>query len=183
MSDLGTSLLTLARNSIALELGLPTRGEASDQPALHQPGATFVTLTRDDQLRGCIGSLQAHRPLIDDVRTNASNAAFCDPRFPPMTPEEFATVRVEVSLLTPPAALSFRDEADALSQLRPHIDGVIFAAKGRRSTFLPQVWEQLPTPQLFMAQLKKKAGVPVDYWGPDVTLERYEVKKWKEASP
>ena len=88
-----------------------------------------------------------------------------------------------MSLLTPAEPMSFRDEADALAQLRPEIDGVIFSASGRRSTFLPQVWEQLPDPAVFMAHLKQKAGLPAAYWGPDVRLERYAVKKWKEEQP
>jgi AMMECR1 domain-containing protein len=91
--------------------------------------------------------------------------------------------RVEVSLLTPPQAMSFASEADALGQLRPNIDGVIFTAGARRSTFLPQVWEQLPEPADFLARLKEKAGLSAAYWSSDVRLQRYSVKKWKEAAP
>ena len=90
---------------------------------------------------------------------------------------------VACTLLTPPETLVFRDEADALARLRPNIDGVIFSAGNRRSTFLPQVWEQLPEPAGFMARLKQKAGLPASYWGPDVRLECYTVRKWKEAAP
>ena len=179
MADLGTTLLTLARNAIAAHFGLP--GPATgDLPELHENGATFVTLTQRGQLRGCIGSLQAWRPLLQDVQDNARNAAFRDPRFAPLAERELPLTRVEVSLLTPAEPMSFRDEADALAQLRPEIDGVIFSASGRRSTFLPQVWEQLPDPAVFMAHLKQKAGLPAAYWGQDVRLERYTVKKWKE---
>ncbi len=92
-------------------------------------------------------------------------------------------MRVDVSLMTPAEPLTFTDEADALAQLRPGIDGVIFSVGNRRSTFLPQVWEQLPTPALFMAHLKQKAGLPADYWNAGVQLERYTVKKWQEAQP
>jgi AmmeMemoRadiSam system protein A len=100
------------------------------------------------------------------VRANAIAAAFRDPRFAPLTAEELPRTRVEVSLLTAPVPMSFADEADALRQLRPDIDGVIFSAGNHRSTFLPQVWEQLPDPRQFMAHLKQKAGLPADYWGP-----------------
>ena len=182
MADLGTTLLNLARNAIAAHFGLP--GAATvDLPELHENGATFVTLTQRGELRGCIGSLQAWRPLLQDVQDNARNAAFRDPRFSPLRKEELPITRVEVSLLTPAEPMSFHDEADALAQLRPEIDGVIFSASGRRSTFLPQVWEQLPDPAVFMAHLKQKAGLPAGYWGPDVRLERYAVKKWKEEQP
>lgn len=181
MRDLGTTLLTLARNAIAAKFGL-SPAEAGDKPELHRPGATFVTLTRDGQLRGCIGSLEARRPLRMDVQENACAAAFRDPRFAPLDPAEFATTRVEVSLLTAPQPMSFTGEADALAQLRPGIDGVILSAGRHRATFLPQVWEQLPTPAVFMAHLKQKAGLPPDYWGADIRVERYQVQKWKEKS-
>ncbi|NJD35243.1 MAG: AmmeMemoRadiSam system protein B [Betaproteobacteria bacterium] len=179
-ADPGPALLVRARNAIAAQLKHPTRAEPA-HPALDQPGACFVTLTQDGQLRGCIGSLEAHRPLDQDVRANAVAAAFRDPRFPPLTAAELPRTRVEVSLLTAPQAMSFKDEADALRQLRPNVDGVIFAAAGRRSTFLPQVWEQLPEPRDFMAHLKQKAGLPADWWSSEVQLQRYEVQKWKEA--
>jgi AmmeMemoRadiSam system protein B/AmmeMemoRadiSam system protein A len=178
--DLGAALLVRARNAIAAELKQATRTEPA-HPVLDQPGATFVTLTQNGQLRGCIGSLEAHRPLDRDVRANAVAAAFRDPRFPPLTLAELPRTRVEVSLLTAPQTMSFKDEADALRQLRPNVDGVIFIAGQRRSTFLPQVWEQLPQPRQFMAHLKQKAGLPADYWSSEVQLQRYEVQKWKEA--
>ena len=183
MIDLGTTLLTLARNAIAARLGQPTAPVAVDLPELREMGATFVTLTRNGQLRGCIGSLEASRPLLADVQENARNAAFRDPRFDPLSVEELLLTRVEVSLLTPPEAMSFTSEADALARLRPQVDGVIFSAGRHRATFLPQVWEQLPEPADFIARLKQKAGLPAGYWGPDVRLERYTVEKWKEALP
>lgn len=182
MPDLGTTLLTLARNAIATHFGLP-QSPTVDTPELQKPGATFVTLTQHGNLRGCIGSLEAWRPLAKDVQENALAAAFRDPRFGPLTADELPFTRVEVSLLTAAEAISFTSEADALAQLRPNVDGVIFTAGHRRSTFLPQVWEQLPDPAAFMAHLKQKAGLPASYWGPDVGLERYTVKKWKEAAP
>jgi hypothetical protein len=177
---LGPTLLVLARNAIAARLGQETRAEA-DHPALARSGATFVTLTQNGDLRGCIGSLEAHRSLDHDVRANAVAAAFSDPRFPPLTAAELPHTRVEVSLLSAPQPMHFTSEADALRQLRPHVDGVILTAGRHRGTFLPQVWEQLPEPRLFMAHLKQKAGLPADWWSSDVELQRYEVQKWKEA--
>lgn len=181
VADLGPALLVRARNAIAGQLKQPTQPEAT-HPAMALPGATFVTLTQDGALRGCIGSLEAHRPLDQDVRANAVAAAFRDPRFPPLTLAELPRTRVEVSLLTAPVAMTFGGEADALRQLRPDVDGIILIAGQRRSTFLPQVWEQLPEPRQFMAHLKQKAGLPADWWSAEVQLRRYEVQKWKEAT-
>jgi AmmeMemoRadiSam system protein B/AmmeMemoRadiSam system protein A len=175
----GNALLKLARNAIAQGLSLPTQPEPNTD-GLNEPGATFVTLTRRGQLRGCIGSLEARQPLLEDVRQNALAAAFRDSRFPPVTAEEFDQLRVAVSLLSPQQPIQFSDEADALSQLRPHIDGVVFEYGTYRSTFLPQVWEQLPQPWQFMAHLKRKAGLPQDFWSPEIRLYRYTVEKWKE---
>ena len=179
--NLGAALLLRARNAIAAHLGQPVQAEQS-HPALALPGATFVTLTQNGGLRGCIGSLEAHRPLDQDVRANAVAAAFRDPRFAPLTLAELPRTRVEVSLLSTPQPMTFSSEADALGQLRPNVDGVILIAGPRRSTFLPQVWEQLPDPRLFMAHLKQKAGLPADWWSAEVQLQRYEVQKWKEAT-
>lgn len=176
---LGLILLIRARNAIAGDLGVAPRPEP-DHPSLHEPGATFVTLTQDGQLRGCIGSLEAHRPLADDVRANARFAAFHDPRFAPLTVAELARTRVEVSLLTPAVPMIFSDEADAIRQMQPSVDGMIFECYGRRGTFLPQVWESLPEPRDFFTHLKQKAGFSPDFWSPDVKLYRYEVQKWKE---
>lgn len=181
MDELGKTLLVLARNAIAARFGEAPR-PTTDLPALHQPGASFVTLTLHGQLRGCIGSLEAWRPLGRDVEENACSAAFRDPRFTPLSAGELPLVGVEVSLLTAPQAMSFANEADALAQLRPGADGVILSAGGHRATFLPQVWEQLPEPVAFMRHLKEKAGLPARYWGSDVRLERYQVRKWKEET-
>ena len=180
-TQLGQVLLAQARKAIADALGLPAPA-APDHPQLAERGATFVTLTLDGELRGCIGSLNAHRPLGQDVRDNAVAAALRDPRFPPLTAAEFAEVRVEVSLLTEPDFIEFRDEADALAQLEPGRDGVIFFNGCQRATFLPQVWEQLPERRLFMAALKQKAGLPPDFWGPNVMIARYHVRKWHEGA-
>ncbi|HWS12160.1 MAG TPA: AmmeMemoRadiSam system protein A [Rhodocyclaceae bacterium] len=176
----GSALLQIARNAIARQLGLPC-GQDPQIDELERPGATFVTLTRHGELRGCIGTLEAHRPLGEDVRENAVAAAFRDPRFAPLRAEEFDAVRVEVSLLTEPEFMQFAGEDDALAQLRPGQDGVILFYNCQRATFLPQVWESLPQPRQFMAQLKRKAGLPADFWHPNVMLARYQVTKWKEA--
>jgi len=178
--QLGAVLLKLARDAIGRQFGLPS-SPPERLPELHEPGAVFVTLKCDGALRGCIGSLEAYRPLLEDVCEHAVDAAFRDPRFPPLSRAEFDRLDIEVSLLSPPQPLAFASEAEALDKLRPGLDGVIFSAMGRRSTFLPQVWEDLPEPEVFLAHLKRKAGLPADYWSADVRLEVYQVRKWKEA--
>ncbi|MBU1225125.1 MAG: AmmeMemoRadiSam system protein B [Gammaproteobacteria bacterium] len=178
----GPTLLKLARAEIAQRLGraLPPTANA---PWLSEHGACFVTLTRHGELRGCIGTLEAHRPLGLDVRENAVAAAFRDPRFMPLSYAEFDAIWVEVSVLSPAQALAVDDEAAALAALRPNVDGVVFEYGQYRSTFLPQVWEQLPDPAGFLAHLKRKAGLPMDFWAEGVRLSRYTVSKWKEGSP
>ncbi|MDZ4201240.1 MAG: AmmeMemoRadiSam system protein A [Gallionella sp.] len=181
----GDVLTGIARAAIAAALGCPDK-PLPQEDWLNEPGATFVTLTQNGRLRGCIGSLQAHRALAEDVRHNARAAAFNDPRFAPLQAGELDNIICEVSLLSPPQTMTFRDEADALAQLRPGVDGLILEysapSDGRchRSTFLPQVWEQLPDPHLFMAQLKRKAGLPDDFWDDGMRLSRYTVSKWRE---
>ena len=177
----GTLLLRLARHAIAARLNLRTTPITTDSAWLHQPAATFVTLTHQGALRGCIGSLQPYRPLREDLQANAIAAAFHDPRFPPLTAEEFNTIRVEVSLLSPMQRLAVESEADALAALRPMIDGVVLEYGQHKATFLPQVWEQLPDPAIFLAQLKRKAGLPADFWHPALELSTYRVSKWREA--
>lgn len=177
---LGEALLTLARDAINARFDGESRAVAK-LSELAEPGASFVTLTQEGELRGCIGSLEAHRPLRLDVQENAVAAAFRDPRFPPLRREELARTRVEVSLLTAPEPLVAASEAEALAELRPGEDGVIFQVGPRRATFLPQVWESLPNGPAFLARLREKAGLPADFWSPEVRLFRYCVKKWKEG--
>jgi len=183
-SDLGTTLLTLARNAIAEKLDVPhlPEPEPASHAALPERGAVFVTLTQNGDLRGCIGSLEAWRPLYEDVKANAVAAAFRDPRFRPLSADEFVKTRVEVSRLTPAQAMSFVSEDDAIQQLRPLVDGVILEYGKHRGTFLPQVWESLPQPREFMAQLKRKAGLPPNFWNDELKLSRYQVEKWKEPA-
>ncbi|MDR2379200.1 MAG: AmmeMemoRadiSam system protein A [Bifidobacteriaceae bacterium] len=146
------------------------------------PGAAFVTLTQGGDLRGCIGSLEAHRPLGLDVQSNAIDAAFGDPRFPPLAARELERTAIEVSVLSPPVPLEFADRDDLARRLRPGVDGLILQAAGRRGTFLPQVWEQLPTPELFLSHLVRKAGLPSRYWSDEVRIWRYTVTAFEEAA-
>jgi hypothetical protein len=178
---LGQALLVRARNAIGARFGVPAAA-APAHAALAAPGAVFVTLTEEGRLRGCIGSLEAWRTLEADVEANAKAAAFSDPRFPPVGREELPRLRVEVSLLAPAEPLPVADEAEAVARLRPGVDGVILECGGRRGTFLPQVWESLPEPHRFLAHLKEKAGLPADFWSPEIRLHRYEVRKWREAA-
>ncbi len=179
-TELGEALLALARGAIGARMGVAAEAVAA-HAALAAHGATFVTLRLDGDLRGCIGTLEAHRPLGVDVRANAVAAAFRDPRFPPLPVREFAAVEIEVSVLGPGEPLSAATERDALARLRPGVDGVILARGSRRATFLPQVWEQLPDPREFLAALKHKAGLPADFWDAQVTLARYTVVKYAEC--
>lgn len=180
----GKILLQIARTAISRALRVPSVSATyvdENMPWLSQPGATFVTLTQWGELRGCIGSLQACDPLIEDVSNNAVSAALHDPRFMPLAADELETVSVEVSLLSELQSLDFSSEADALAQLRPDIDGVVFEYGSYRSTFLPQVWESLPQPQQFLAKLKSKARLSENFWAEDVKLFRYTVSKWCES--
>ncbi len=175
----GQVLLPIARASISGVLG--QKHKATENAAwLQQPAACFVTLTKNGELRGCIGSVEACRSLLDDVKNNAKAAAFNDTRFSPLTTEELGCIEIEVSLLSPVSALKFSDEGEALAQLQPGIDGVVFEYGQYRSTFLPQVWQQLPSINDFMAHLKHKAGLDADFWADEIKLYRYAVNKWKE---
>ncbi len=169
-------LLDLAEKAIrhAMESGRALQIRADEfEPALREPGACFVTLKREGKLRGCIGSLEAHRSLVEDVAHNADAAAFSDPRFEPLREEELAGLELDISLLTPAEEMRFNSEQELLSQLRPGIDGLILEEGYRRGTFLPSVWEQLPQPQQFLQHLKLKAGLPPDHWSDNVRISRY----------
>ena len=178
--ELGRSLLTLARDAIARQFGVAETG-APVHPALDRPGATFVTLMQQCELRGCVGSLEPRRALSADVRANALAAAFRDPRFAPLAAKEFDLTSVEVSLLSAQEALAFADEGDLVAQLRRGVDGIVLQHGHHRATFLPQVWETLPAPRDFVAALKRKAGLREDFWAADVKVARYTVLKWKES--
>lgn len=176
------TLLPIARAAIAAQLG---RAHPADESAawLREHGASFITLNLNHKLRGCIGSLRAHRPLLDDIKANALAAAFKDPRFKPLGVGEYDSVVVEISLLSPLSTLSFSDEGSALAQLQPHVHGVIFEYGHHRSTYLPQVWESFADPAMFLATLKQKAGLPPNFWDPAVQIHTYTVAKFSESPP
>ena len=143
--------------------------------ALQTPRATFVTLQLEGQLRGCIGTLEARRPLVVDVAENAFAAAFRDPRFLALSAAELTTLECHISVLGTPVAMAFDSETDLIAQLRAGIDGLVLEeVGGYRGTFLPSVWEQLPAPRDFFSQLKRKAGLRQDYWSETLRVLRYE---------
>jgi AmmeMemoRadiSam system protein B/AmmeMemoRadiSam system protein A len=180
----GRKLLRIARTSIADALGAGSAGSPeANETWLAESRATFVTLTQGEELRGCVGALEAQRPLSADVAANARAAAFEDSRFEPLTLEEFARTEIEVSLLSTPKTVPFDDQADLLRKLRPGVDGVILeeVEDGSRATFLPQVWEGLPDPQQFIAHLKQKAGIAQNTDIRRCRVKRYTALKWREA--
>ena len=175
-------LVPFARAAIADGLGLqdPSAPSLTDAPKLFpEPGASFVTLTIGGMLRGCIGSLVAHRSLGDDVVSNARSAAFRDPRFFAVTREEFPHLEIEVSVLSAPEPLKYENRADLLAKLRPGVDGLVLSYGGRHGTFLPQVWRQLPDPDDFLKQLVHKAHLPEDFWSDQIEIERYTVTEYR----
>lgn len=178
VEEVGPLLVELARAAIAARLDHTRSVDAhagTDMPArLSRPGACFVTLKLDGALRGCIGSPQAWRPLAEDLCDNATKAAFADPRFPPLTAQEWPRVTLSVSVLTPPQPMVFRDQNDLLAQLRPGTDGLIIEDQGRRALFLPSVWEQLPDKAQFLAHLKHKAGMAANHWSPSFRAQRFQ---------
>jgi len=177
--DRGRVLLAHARH--AIESLFRTPGAAlPDAPFLDDPGATFVTLRLDGELRGCIGTLEAEHPLRHDVVRNARNAALRDPRFEPLSEDELAGLSIEVSLLSTPEPLSFTDEDDLMRQVEPRRHGLVLEYGRHRSTFLPQVWEQLPDARDFLRHLKAKAGLPPDFWSEGIRVSCYAVEKWGE---
>jgi AmmeMemoRadiSam system protein A len=146
---------------------------------LGDTAATFVTLRDAGELRGCIGTVDAHRALGDDVAWNAHAAAYRDPRFQPVSRAERERLDVEVSVLTPRVPLPVASEAELLLALRPGVDGLVLEYEGRSATFLPQVWESLPDPIDFLAELKRKAGLPARFWHPRLVASRYGVEKYR----
>lgn len=178
-AERGPTLLAIARGAIAAQLREP--GPPFETASwLREPGATFVTLQLNGELRGCVGSLAAHKPLREDVESNARAAAFHDPRFAPLSRSEYPGIEIEVSLLSPTEKLAFESQEQLLRLLRPGLDGVVLEYGWQRSTFLPQVWEQLPDPKTFLAHLKQKAGLPADFWSDEIQISLYTVEKWRE---
>ncbi|WP_313716200.1 AmmeMemoRadiSam system protein A [Arsenicicoccus bolidensis] len=189
-ADAGPVLLAVARGAIHGRLGIAARQSDADFPDpldgptrerwLLDDGASFVTLHLDRRLRGCIGTLTAYRPLLDDVRANAVAAASTDPRFPPVGPDEAPHLAIEVSVLSVPEPIQVTSERDAVLALRPRVDGVVLEAAGRRATYLPQVWDQLTDPLDFLRSLRAKAGLSRDHWDDGVRLSRYSVTSFEE---
>jgi len=187
-----STLLTLEERQYLLKLARATIERTARQqpptspspptPRMQQPGAAFVTLhTRAGNLRGCIGSLIAHRPLIEDIIHNAQAAAFEDPRFSPVTAPELDNLVIEISVLTRPEPLDFDGPDDLLQKLRPHVHGVLIQQGWSRATFLPQVWAQIPAPKNFLTQLCYKAGLSANAWRkPDLKVSTYQVEEFQE---
>ena len=172
----GERLKQLAHQSIeyGINHGKPLETHASDYPeALNRWGACFVTLEINQQLRGCIGTLEPWRPLIDDITHNAYAAAFKDPRFPSLNQAEFEQIELSLSILGAPEPMHSQSEAELIQQLVVGRDGLILELDSRRATFLPSVWEQLPEPQEFLFHLKQKAGLSGDFWSPKLRFFRY----------
>lgn len=169
------ALLGVAREAVIAGLsGVHLQPELDAFPEqLTAPGASFVTLNKSGQLRGCIGSLEAHQPLVIDVAHNAFAAAFRDPRFQSLQESELELLEFHLSILSAPEPMPVESEADLLSRVRPHIDGLILEEGYRRGTFLPAVWESLPDPEDFVMHLKRKAGLPADYWSDTIRISRY----------
>jgi len=169
--------LRIARKSILHGLSNGTAlvvKPADYSDSLQQNLACFVTLHKHGQLRGCIGALEAYQPLINDVTEHAFAAAFKDPRFPPLSKDEFEQLKIEISVLGSPEAMQFIDQDDLLDQIQPGVDGLILEHGFNRGTFLPSVWEQLPDKKDFLNQLKMKAGLPISWWDDKVKISRYQ---------
>ncbi|KZY87995.1 AMMECR1 domain-containing protein [Oleiphilus sp. HI0081] len=174
-------LIAIAQATIrhGLDHGRPLSVQIGDYDAeLEKEFASFVTLKISGELRGCIGSLQAYRPLVLDIAENAYRAAFNDSRFSPMSQSEYEKLQYHISVLSTPEPMQVNSEQDLLSQLRVGIDGLILTLGNRRATFLPSVWEQLPDKSDFLNHLKAKAGLTLDYWNESIELERYTVESF-----
>ncbi|HTX79861.1 MAG TPA: AmmeMemoRadiSam system protein A [Longilinea sp.] len=177
-------LLKLARQSIELAVShrpLPVLILDDYSLTLRQPGAAFVTLTEEGELRGCIGALEPYQPLIEDVREHAVAAALEDYRFPPVHPDEVKLLEIEVSRLTLAQPLDYQTGQDLVKKLHPSVDGVILRDGMRRATFLPQVWEKVPDPADFLSQLCLKMGAPHDLWQrKKLQVFTYQVEEFHE---
>lgn len=179
LSEKKETLLACARASIVQGL----KGEWQQTPdnlVSGELGASFVTLSLQGNLRGCIGSLEAQRPLTVDIWQNAFNAAFRDPRFPPLGPEELEAIQIEISILSPALLLDVEDEQDLLNKIRPGVDGLILEEGTHRATFLPLVWNTLPKAQDFLLHLKRKAGLADDYWSSSIKFATYQTISFAE---
>jgi len=177
------TLLRLAREAIrhGLEEGHRLPVDPSQYgDALSQQGASFVTLTKNGNLRGCIGTLQGYQPLVADVAQHAHAAAFSDPRFQPLGEDELDKIEIAVSILGEPEEITISDEQDLCRQLVPGVDGVILEYGSLRGTFLPSVWESLPECPEFVRHLKQKAGLSPDFWADGIRVYRYRTESFSE---
>jgi AmmeMemoRadiSam system protein A len=175
----GLTLLALARAAVDESLEGP-RVEVPAEPWLDEHGACFVTLRKDGELRGCIGSIEAHRPLAQDVMQNARSAAHKDPRFPPLQRNELSAVRFEVCLLAPLERLEVQSQQEAIERLRPGVDGVVLQWGPHKGVFIPKMWKQLPNPVEFLAFLRHKAGMPSRDWLSGTRMWRFTAEDWSE---
>lgn len=179
-------ILYIAKQSIQdalnYEENIDIKNLTCKYPFLKENGASFVTLTQNGKLRGCIGSLAAQRPLIEDITSNAYAAAFRDPRFAKLKKEELPLTDVEVSILSQPLHVSYDDVEDLKNKITPYEDGVILELGSHRATFLPQVWEELPEFESFFGHLLQKAGLPMDSFKNHPTIYTYKVQKFKEKN-
>ncbi|MEJ2219958.1 MAG: AmmeMemoRadiSam system protein A [Desulfobacterales bacterium] len=184
----GQLLVKLARHTLSQQLSkqipqkeIDSLNASLTDPCFNSSCGTFVTLTIDGKLRGCIGNLTSNASVVSGVRQNAINAAFHDPRFSSLSLPELDRVSIEVSILSEPRPLDYREPADLLNKIRPHIDGVILRKGSASATFLPQVWEQIRKPQNFLAQLCLKAGLAADAWQQSkLEVSTYQVQHFKE---
>jgi AmmeMemoRadiSam system protein A len=182
----GRALVKMARETIENSLGIGTKNDDPEDallkdPVMGQKHGVFVTLTTHGDLRGCIGFLEGREPVKEAVRHNALNAAFNDPRFPPLRASEVGDVDIEVSILTEPAPLDYSGGADLLAKLRPGVDGVIIRSGLHAATFLPQVWDQLPDKKEFLGHLCLKAGLPANAWERgNLEVQTYQVQHFEE---
>jgi AmmeMemoRadiSam system protein A len=174
----GRILVAVAREAIEAESSTQYGTLEWREEWLRATAASFVTLRQEGELRGCIGTVDAHRALGDDVTHNAHAAAYRDPRFPPVRPAERRRLQVEVSVLSPRAPIEAPSEAELAAVLRPGVDGIVLEYEGHRATFLPQVWESLPDPIDFLAELRRKARLPARFWHPRLKVSRYTVEKF-----
>jgi MEMO1 family protein len=179
-AERGHELLGIARRAIEGMLAGSTIPPRATDDWLGEPRATFVTLRQGETLRGCIGSLEARRPLAEDVAANAKAAATSDPRFPPLAADELERTTIEVSLLSTPEPIAFADRDDLLAQFVPGVDGIVLACGVKRATFLPQVWSTVDDRGAFLDELMRKAGLPPAFPLDRCTLQRYRVRKWSE---
>jgi AmmeMemoRadiSam system protein A len=186
LSDKDKSLLlSLARKTIQKAVNhqpLPTWDNNELSADLVRKEASFVTLTMSGELRGCIGSLEAYQSLVEDVRDHARQAALEDYRFPPVTVGEIPKLHIEISRLTVPVPLKYENPADLPELIQPGVDGVILKDGFRRSTFLPQVWQQLPDAKEFLSHLCVKMGASADLWQKKVLdVAIYHVEEFEES--